>query len=61
MPYLRPFKFIAFLVLLTLSCTLLAEPPRPVIPTPPATAQPFLPEGHDAADHRSGERHHAGH
>jgi hypothetical protein len=45
MPYSRLLKFITFVVLLGLSCTLLAEPPRPVIPTPPATAQPFLPEG----------------
>jgi hypothetical protein len=45
MPYSRLPKFITFVVLLGLSCTLLAEPPRPVIPTPPATAQPFLPEG----------------
>jgi hypothetical protein len=45
MSALKSLKFIPFLVLLTLSCTLLAEPPRPVIPTPPATAQPFLPDG----------------
>jgi hypothetical protein len=37
--------FLTFFILLGLACTLLAEPPRPVIPTPPATAQPFLPEG----------------
>lgn len=43
----KPFPLILLLVLASLSCTLLAAPPRPEIPTPPATpigGAPTLPE-----------------
>jgi hypothetical protein len=42
---LARFRYLPLLLLFTLACSLLADPPRPILPTPQATVPPFPIDG----------------